>query len=110
MARKCHLCEATKDERLVTNEEISAFKKRIKFRKKFTQNGKLLKQMLVILADAGVEFIVYRGVACALHSVERVTLEQRILSFDARAAARMAMPVRDVRLRVQGKANSDAQN
>ena len=34
-----------------------------------------LKEMLVTLADAGVEFVVGRGVACVLHGVERVTLD-----------------------------------
>jgi hypothetical protein len=34
-----------------------------------------LKEMLVTLADAGVEFVVGGGVACVLHGVERVTLE-----------------------------------
>jgi hypothetical protein len=34
-----------------------------------------LKEMLVTLADAGVEFVVGGGVACVLHGVERVTLD-----------------------------------
>jgi hypothetical protein len=34
-----------------------------------------LKEMLVTLADAGVEFVVRGGVACVLHGVERVTLD-----------------------------------
>jgi hypothetical protein len=34
-----------------------------------------LKQMLVTLADAGVNFVVGGGVACVLHGVERVTLD-----------------------------------
>jgi hypothetical protein len=101
MARKCHLCEATKDEGLVTNEEISAFKNESNYERRSLRMENYPKQMLVILADAGMEVIVYSEVACALHSVERVTLEQRILSFDPRAAARMAIPVREVRLRVQ---------
>src|SRR3954469_282742 len=33
------------------------------------------KQMLVTLADAGVDFVVGGGVACVLHGVERVTLD-----------------------------------
>jgi hypothetical protein len=33
-----------------------------------------LKEMLVTLADAGVESVVGGGVACVLHGVERVTL------------------------------------
>jgi hypothetical protein len=32
-----------------------------------------LKEMLVTLADAGVEFVVGGGVACVLHGVERIT-------------------------------------
>jgi hypothetical protein len=34
-----------------------------------------LKEMLVTLADARVEFVVGGGVACVLHGVERVTLD-----------------------------------
>lgn len=34
-----------------------------------------LKEMLVTLTDAGVEFVVGGGVACVLHGVERVTLD-----------------------------------
>ncbi|MFL6501622.1 MAG: hypothetical protein ACJ8LL_13010 [Candidatus Udaeobacter sp.] len=34
-----------------------------------------LKEMLVTLADSGVEFVVGGGVACVLHGVERVTLD-----------------------------------
>ena len=34
-----------------------------------------LKEMLVTLADTGVEFVVGGGVACVLHGVERVTLD-----------------------------------
>src|SRR6476619_8620427 len=34
-----------------------------------------LKEMLVTLANAGVEFVVGGGVACVLHGVERVTLD-----------------------------------
>ena len=34
-----------------------------------------LKEMLVALTDAGVEFVVGGGVACVLHGVERVTLD-----------------------------------
>jgi hypothetical protein len=34
-----------------------------------------LKETLVTLADAGVEFAVGGGVACVLHGVERVTLD-----------------------------------
>ena len=34
-----------------------------------------LKEMLVTLMDAGVEFVVGGGVACVLHGVERVTLD-----------------------------------
>lgn len=34
-----------------------------------------LKEMLVTLVDAGVEFVVGGGVVCVLHGVERVTLD-----------------------------------
>jgi len=34
-----------------------------------------LKEMLVTLAESGVEFVVGGGVACVLHGVERVTLD-----------------------------------
>ena len=34
-----------------------------------------LKEMLVTLADADVEFVSEMGVACVLHGVERVTLD-----------------------------------
>ena len=37
-----------------------------------------LEEMLVTLADAGVEFVVGGGVACVLHGVERVTLDLHI--------------------------------
>jgi hypothetical protein len=34
-----------------------------------------LKEMLVTMAEAGVDFVVGGGVACVLHGVERVTLD-----------------------------------
>jgi len=37
-----------------------------------------LKEMLVTLADAGVEFVVGGGVACVLHGIERVTLDLHV--------------------------------
>ena len=36
---------------------------------------KILKEMLVTLADAGVEFVVGSAIACVLHGFERVTLD-----------------------------------
>ena len=55
MARKCHRWEATKDEGLVTSEEISAFKKsESKYERRSLRMENYLKAMLVTLADAGV--------------------------------------------------------
>ena len=44
---------------------------RIKERTKPAENENSLKEMLVTLADAGVEFVVGGGVACVLHGFPR---------------------------------------